>query len=845
MNFVFELPPLVTMALNAGLAVLLLASCVALERRKHLSPRNRSIVYGVIFGGLSIVTMAIPVSLAPGFQLDARLPLIMLASPFGGGWASPIAAILSGGYRMMIGGGGATAGMIGALVAGVVGVIISRRDWLGGTWAFPGFVLLGIYTALQIYVLLWFFSDQTIAGEIISGQWGAILVSSIMFNLVIGGALFLARQQVDEHQELMDSRKLVDAIFENSRDLIALVDFEGRVTRIGSTYANLLGYEPHELFGRDLTEFLQQDEVSLARDRLSSVSEGERPSAPSEYHVRAADGSWHLISTDRMVIADNGKPTGLLVSSRDETERRDAEAALASSEARLRSIVDNAPISILLKDVEGRFIVVGQEFTRRYGLKAEDMLGKTDHDLHAKVFADASREIDEEILATGRPKTVEVAIQFIDGREHDVIITKFPVLNDAGETTALGSISVDVTEQREIEAQLQQAQKMEAVGQLTGGIAHDFNNILMAAQGNLEFLGERAEFDDKALATYERIVSAIESGAALTSRLLTFSRKQFLEPAVVDPASIVRNMAGLLARSIGENISIDIMASDDLWLSKVDVAQLESAVLNLSLNARDSMPNGGRLSIDCSNFNAEAEDAERLGILSGDYVTIQFADVGGGIDPDIRDRIFEPFFTTKERGKGSGLGMSMVYGFAKQSDGGVSVDSELGKGTTISLYLPRTNEQLASGEASAAVLEVSNAPIDLHTILIVEDDPAVREFAVSAVASMGHDVKTAACADEALQVIASNRQIGLVLSDILLGEGLTGLELAKEVQANNPDLPFVFMTGYADPEKDILPTGRTEAILLRKPFRRHELAEAISSSLGSMSGKTSGVEPGE
>jgi signal transduction histidine kinase len=378
----------------------------------------------------------------------------------------------------------------------------------------------------------------------------------------------------------------------------------------------------------------------------------------------------------------------------------------------------------------------------------------------------------------------------------------------------------------QLEAQLRQAQKMEAVGQLTGGIAHDFNNLLGIIIGNLDIAAERAKPDPIMRESIEEALGGALRGAQLTRRLLAFSRNQPLQPAIIDLNKGLPQIAGMLGRVIGEQILVELHPGGHLWPALADPAQMDEAILNLAINARDAMPNGGTLSIETANARLDSGYASRHAeVTPGDYVQLSISDTGTGMSPDVIDRCFEPFFTTKGIEKGTGLGLSMVYGFVKQSGGHIKVYSELGHGTSVKIYLPRADRDAPdrilpewTGDGSAASGEL---------ILIVEDNNDLRTVTVKNLLDLGYRTLEAETARVALTVLASHPEINLLFTDIIMPGGMTGTELAREARRLYPTLKILLTSGYtaraaANGFHDI---GGLE--LLNKPFRKQDLAQKL------------------
>ena len=388
----------------------------------------------------------------------------------------------------------------------------------------------------------------------------------------------------------------------------------------------------------------------------------------------------------------------------------------------------------------------------------------------------------------------------------------------------------DMTKRAQAEGVLREAQKMQALGQLTGGIAHDFNNLLTVILGNLEIV--RAKLGDAALQTrIERATWAAQRGASLTAQLLAFARKQPLAPAPIDLTATIPDLVPLLRRTLGEHIDVRYVETAGLWPAMTDAAQLESAVLNLALNARDAMPGGGRLTIELANKVIDEEYARRHAeVTPGDYTMLAVSDTGQGMPPEIVTRVFEPFFTTKPEGSGTGLGLAMVFGFVKQSAGHIKIYSEPGEGTTVRLYLPR-----AIG-ANVPIRQHSGAPIELPrgsaTVLVVEDDPAVREVAVTMLSDLGYRVLDAADGEDGLRVFGAHAsEIDLLLTDVVMPGPVRGREMAEQITAMRPEVRVLYMSGYT--ENSIVHHGRLDdgVQLIGKPFKREQLAQKVTEVL--------------
>jgi two-component system, cell cycle sensor histidine kinase and response regulator CckA len=415
-----------------------------------------------------------------------------------------------------------------------------------------------------------------------------------------------------------------------------------------------------------------------------------------------------------------------------------------------------------------------------------------------------------------------------DGSEFWNEITLAPVADDRREVTHFVGTHADVTKRVELEAQLRQAQKMEAVGQLTGGIAHDFNNLLTVIIGNAEGLTQELAQHSVLKNTAELVLAAAERGAELTQRLLTFGRRQTLRPEPIDLNGAVRSMLDLLRRTIGEQIALTVNLANELPSAFVDRSLLETALLNLVINARDAMPRGGTLSISTRAVKFARQAA--VGLEPGHYSEIAVTDTGFGMSTDVKQRAFEPFFTTKPVGKGSGLGLAMVYGFAKQSGGHVLIESEPGRGTSIRVALPQaasTTSPVAGPEAAAA------APIGRgEKVLIVEDEPAVRSWVATTIAGLGYTPLEVADGRAALRILEADQGVAVLFTDVMLPGGMTGLELADAARRLRPDLRVLFTSGYSEDLNARSAAASSDLPILAKPYRKHALASLLETIMG-------------
>ena len=503
-------------------------------------------------------------------------------------------------------------------------------------------------------------------------------------------------------------------------------------------------------------------------------------------------------------------------------QRDEADAALRINQAQFQAIMDHSPVLVLVKDLAGNYTFVNRVAETWVGASITPAVGRTVRDIMSKEGADEVALADAKVIATKAPLQREMTIETPTGRR-TMLSVKFPLLDATNSVSAIGTIVTDITDRKHAEAQLSQAQRMEAVGKLTGGVAHDFNNMLTTIVLNADVLATRIE-NDSLRQLAEGMRRAAEHGAELTGRLLAFGRRQTLMPRPTDINELLSDMLPLMKRTLGEHIEIKLARAADLWPATVDRGQLESAVLNLAVNARDAMPSGGRLTIETANAELDEDyAASNPDVRTGRYVMIAIVDTGSGMAPDVLARAFEPFFTTKDVGKGTGLGLSMVYGFVKQSEGHVRIYSDVGVGTVVRLYLPPSK-----GAAVPAVAPSVELPTGTETILLVEDDAMVRAAASVQLAALGYRVVVAEDARRAIEMVEHGGAPDLLFTDMVMPGGMNGRELAEHLHRRYPGLKVLYTSGYAHGAMPEEPAGAAQVRhLLGKPYRRHDLATKV------------------
>ncbi len=514
----------------------------------------------------------------------------------------------------------------------------------------------------------------------------------------------------------------------------------------------------------------------------------------------------------------------------DMAERRKSdEVALRDSEARQSDLLNNTSSIIYMKDTNRRYTFINRKFEEVFHVKNAAVLGKTDSDIFASATAEVCGANDLQALAADAPLEFEETIPHDDGA-HTYLSVKYPLKSSSGEVYAVCSIATDITDIKNLEAQLRRSQRMEAVGQLTGGIAHDFNNLLASIIGNTEMLGDRIGSDEKSKRHIDALMLAVDRASALTQRLLAFSRKQTLLPVVADISDLIGGLEDLLQRALGETVELIVDASPRPLPAKIDPHQFENALLNLAINARDAMVTGGTLKVQTGEAVLDqAYATQHEEVKPGDYVQVSVSDTGKGMDSNVLEKAFEPFFTTKGVGEGSGLGLSMVYGFVKQSEGHITIESVPGQGTTVSLYLPRTSETV---KREAQPSDPEHLVPGSENILLVEDDERVREVSSTILRDKGYRVIEATNGEEALQHLKQGPAFDLLFTDVVLPGGMNGFDIAKSAARLQPTLKILYTTGYAEDETTDFNRPELEDVMINKPYRRAMLLEKVRAVLG-------------
>ncbi|MDT3672682.1 MAG: PAS-domain containing protein [Aromatoleum sp.] len=631
-----------------------------------------------------------------------------------------------------------------------------------------------------------------------------------------------------------------------NKAMLRLLDFPEKMVRVGTPFEDFARFNAERgEYGDGDVEKLVAERMAAARAFMPHYVERERPNGK----ILAIRGVpipnlgfvslWTDITEQRrneaVIQQQNAELEARVLARTAELESANAEidaiaGALRRSEERLKLIIDSIPALIAYVGRDEIYQFANRGYAEWFGLTKETIVGRS----IVEVFGTELYPLVVEqlkVAVTGERVSYEYSRKLDSGRRVHARSVIVPEVSEQGAVVGYFVLSTDITEQKASEAALVQAQKMEAVGQLTGGLAHDFNNLLTIIIGNLSALQQKLPPDAGTAEHLDPALHAARRGADLIKRLLTFSRGQGLEPVAVEVGALVLNMAQLLSRSLTGNIRLATQLPPSPLYAFVDPHQLENALLNLALNARDAMPNGGELTIAIRERRISAAQSAATELPVADYVQIDVADTGGGIDPELLSRLFEPFFTTKPFGHGSGLGLAMVYGFVRQSGGNIRIRSAKGVGTTVTFVLPRAAPPAAAAESSTKTA-VGKAPAPAGPVLLVEDEPEVRRIIRLQLTALGYPVLEAGDGDEAWTLLEAVPDIAILVTDTVMPGDIGGRELVARARALRPDMPILMITGYAS-DNALAGSAELDVPILRKPFEQDALAAQLAEILDS------------
>jgi PAS domain S-box-containing protein len=645
-------------------------------------------------------------------------------------------------------------------------------------------------------------------------------------------------REVEEHRRTAAARdhhaereRLFSAAVESSNDAVVTKSLDGTITGWNPAAERLFGFTSAEAVGRSIDIIVPPDRLGEMHDILSRISRGEKIEHHETLRLRKNGNPIEVLLGISPIRAPSGAIVGASKTARDISESKRTREALLESEQLARGIIDTALDAFVQIDESGVIVDWNSRAEAVFGWSRQEALGQN----FGKLIV---AETDRADLGAALNRFLHSDRDQILGRRREILARR----RNGKEFRAEMSVTAlkrrdgflfngffrDLTDKITAEDRIRQAEKMEAVGQLTGGIAHDFNNILTVITGTIEILADAVEKEPQLFAITRMIDEAATRGADLTQHLLAFARKQPLQPRETDVNALIIDTVKLLRPTLGEQIEIETAFEDEICLATVDSNQLSTAILNLALNARDAMLDGGKLILETGSvYLDEKYSSLHSDVEPGRYALIAVSDTGTGIPEALIDKVFEPFFTSKETGKGTGLGLSMVYGFVKQSAGHIKIYSEEGHGTTVKIYLP-------PGTGASLVSETGTVPSvegGYERILVVEDDRLVRDYVITQLNALGYVTLAAGNAAEALAIIDAGAEFDLLFTDVIMSGGMNGRQLADEIRKRRVALKTLFTSGYT--ENAIIHHGRLDpgVLLLTKPYRRSDLAKMIRTAL--------------
>ena len=700
----------------------------------------------------------------------------------------------------------------------------------------PKFLALAYAPALLLLLLL--LANNLLPRSDLTQLLSTILLAVVLISTLVAWRISRTMQgQQEKVLELYQSMRLLEAFFERSPAIMFVKDLDGNYILANNSFRKFA--EENENNINDDTDLVGLDNTNVFPHAAAKAMADQDLEVIEHNQAMEFQGKWPGPSGDQYfdilrfpLLNEAGDIIAVGGIANDRTEQILARTALRESEDQFRALIESAPDAVLVASKSGRIILVNKQAKNLFSYNKGKLLKMSLLDLLPDIeiaIGDVEKNEDDDEQADSA--LVSMVVTDSAGNAHPVEVAVSSSETAAG--PVITCLVRDVSDRAQLEAQLRQSQKMDAIGKLTGGMAHDFNNLLGVIMGNLDLASRKLDADHPILKRLETAHKAAERGADLTKRMLAVARRQPLQPKPTDIGSTIKELADILPRTLGPEIEMEYDIKDNLPNVLVDPSGLENVFLNLAINSRDAMPNGGKFYITTEVLHLSREHplAQHEDMHPGSYVQIAITDTGEGMTKETRARVFELFFTTKERGKGTGLGLAMIYGFVKQSEGGIRISSEVGVGTTIDIFLPvsdaKAEEKSFTTMEKGALFSTANA----EKVLVVDDESELLEVAVNYLEEMGFEVLAATDGLHALQTLRANPDIELLLTDIVMPGGMNGVELANKILEERPDLKLLYMSGY--PSRVLAERSGTnlDAPLITKPYSREKLATAIDKVL--------------
>lgn len=789
---------------------------------------RRQVVFGLSFGVFAIGCMYAKIPVFEGVIVDQRNAIIALSGAFGGPFSAIVSAAITGSYRIFLGGSGVLAGVIGVSLSAIAGTALNRFT---GCFASTQRAAISAITATIIILPGFLFVKDIQTG------WALLKTMVLPYGFATCCGIFLvglllSREEARHLFELsfQESEKKYRELIEGTQDLVTNTDRNGNFTFINHVAKKILGITPEEGIGMSAFKFTHPDDREMTIEWFNEcVAQKKEHIKFENRHINAKTGESRILMWSVTFHFDeSGVFLGAGNIARDITERIKSMEALKESEKRLNTILEASPDSIVVYDTKGIPLYLNPSFTNIFGLTLEELKGKRIPFVPEDQKAVLVSKINE-IYRFLKPVSFVTKRLTKHGDILDIIISAAIIKDFEENPTGMVVNLTDITEQKTLENQLQQAQKMESLGTLAGGVAHDFNNMLSIIIGNTELILGDIDKKYPIVKNVKQIQKAALRSADLTKQLLAFARKQPIAPMVLDLNKTLEGMLKMLRRLVGEDINFSWSPKMGLWAVKIDPSQVDQLLVNMCVNARDSIKSVGKITIETDNINFDEEYClENKGFKAGDYAMIAVSDNGCGMDKETLSLVFEPFFTTKRIGKGTGLGLATVYGIIKQNNGFINVYSEPNQGTSFKMYLPRYTGKDATLQKNTLKEDLA---VGDETILIVEDEKSILEMGTSMLNRFGYTVLSASNPIDAINISKSySGKIHLLITDVVMPE-MNGRDLSKKLLSYYQDIKCLFMSGYTANVIAHHGVLDEDTQFIQKPFSQQNLSVKIRSVL--------------